>query len=106
MRHAATAALLARNDVIVVASVSSIFGLGSPVEYQNHTISLHVGQELERDVLLRQLVNIQFERNDIDFDRGRFRVHGDTVEVFPAAGTQNAYRIEFFLGMRLIKLRK
>nr|WP_040473210.1 excinuclease ABC subunit UvrB [Fructilactobacillus florum] len=96
LRHAATAALLARNDVIVVASVSSIFGLGSPVEYQNHTISLHVGQELERDVLLRQLVNIQFERNDIDFDRGRFRVHGDTVEVFPAAGTQNAYRIEFF----------
>ncbi|USS84961.1 excinuclease ABC subunit UvrB [Fructilactobacillus myrtifloralis] len=96
LRHAATSALLSRNDVIVVASVSSIFGLGNPEEYQNHTVSLRVGDEMERDVLLRKLVNIQFQRNDIDFDRGRFRVHGDTVEVFPASGTQNAYRIEFF----------
>ncbi|WP_429970657.1 excinuclease ABC subunit UvrB [Fructilactobacillus sp. Tb1] len=96
LRHAATSALLSRNDVIVVASVSSIFGLGSPKEYQDHTVTLHVGEEMERDVLLRKLVNIQFTRNDIDFDRGRFRVHGDTVEVFPASGTQNAYRIEFF----------
>lgn len=96
LRHAATSALLSRNDVIVVASVSSIFGLGSPKEYQDHTVTLHVGEEMERDVLLRKLVNIQFQRNDIDFDRGRFRVHGDTVEVFPASGTQNAYRIEFF----------
>ncbi|USS87799.1 excinuclease ABC subunit UvrB [Fructilactobacillus hinvesii] len=96
LRHAATSALLSRNDVIVVASVSSIFGLGNPEEYQNHTVSLRVGDEMERDVFLRKLVNIQFQRNDIDFDRGRFRVHGDTVEVFPASGTQNAYRIEFF----------
>lgn len=96
LRHAATSALLERNDVIVVASVSSIFGLGNPEEYQNHTISIHVGDQMDRDTLLRKLVNIQFQRNDIDFDRGRFRVHGDTVEVFPASGTQNAYRIEFF----------
>ncbi|CAM2787188.1 excinuclease ABC subunit UvrB [Fructilactobacillus fructivorans] len=96
LRHAATSALLERNDVIVVASVSSIFGLGSPKEYQDHTVSLHVGQQLERDVFLRQLVNIQFDRNDIDFQRGRFRVHGDVVEVFPASRNEHAYRIEFF----------
>ena len=85
-----------RDDVIVVASVSSIFGLGDPSEYHNHVVSLRVGQEIERDRLLRELVNIQFERNDIDFQRGRFRVHGDVVEVFPASREDKALRIEFF----------
>ncbi|WP_305067553.1 excinuclease ABC subunit UvrB [Lactobacillus sp. Sy-1] len=96
LRHAATSALLERNDVIVVASVSAIFGLGSPKEYFDHTIPLKVGQEIDRDTLLRELVNIQFDRNDIDFQRGRFRVRGDVVEVFPASGSKYAYRIEFF----------
>ncbi|MDO4902680.1 MAG: excinuclease ABC subunit UvrB [Limosilactobacillus sp.] len=96
LRHAATTSLLERNDVIVVASVSSIFGLGDPREYQNSVVSLHVGQEIERDKLLRDLVNIQFDRNDIDFQRGRFRVHGDVVEIFPASRDERALRIEFF----------
>lgn len=96
LRNAATTALLERNDVIVVASVSSIFGLGNPNEYQNSVISLHVGQELDRDYLLRQLVTIQYDRNDIDFQRGRFRVHGDVVEIFPASHGETALRIEFF----------
>lgn len=96
LRHSATSSLLERDDVIVVASVSSIFGLGSPKEYQDHVVSLRVGQEIERDTLLRQLVTIQFERNDIDFQRGRFRVHGDIVEVFPASRDDHALRIEFF----------
>ena len=85
LRHSATSSLLERNDVIVVASVSSIFGLGSPAEYQNHVVSLRVGQEISRDRLLRELVTIQFDRNDIDFQRGRFRVRGDVVEIFPAS---------------------
>ncbi len=96
LRHSATSALLERNDVIVVASVSSIFGLGSPFEYQKHTISLRVGQEMDRDQLLKDLVDIQYERNDIDFQRGRFRVHGDVVEIFPASHDERAVRIEFF----------
>jgi excinuclease ABC subunit B len=96
LRHSATTSLLERNDVIVVASVSSIFGLGDPREYQNSVLSLHVGQEIERDRLLRDLVNIQFDRNDIDFQRGRFRVHGDVVEIFPASRDERALRIEFF----------
>ncbi len=96
LRNAATTALLERNDVIVVASVSSIFGLGNPNEYQNSVISLHVGQQLDRDFLLRQLVTIQYDRNDIDFQRGRFRVHGDVVEIFPASHGETALRIEFF----------
>lgn len=96
LRHSATSSLLERNDVIVVASVSSIFGLGSPAEYQNHVISLRVGQEISRDRLLRELVNIQFDRNDIDFQRGRFRVRGDVVEIFPASREEKALRIEFF----------
>ena len=96
LRHSATSALLERNDVIVVASVSSIFGLGSPFEYQKHTISLRVGQEIERDKLLQSLVDIQYERNDIDFQRGRFRVHGDVVEIFPASHDERALRVEFF----------
>lgn len=86
LRHSATSSLIERNDVIVVASVSSIFGLGSPAEYQNHVVSLRVGQEIPRNRLLRELVEIQFDRNDIDFQRGRFRVRGDVVEIFPAPG--------------------
>ncbi len=96
LRHSATSSLLERNDVIVVASVSSIFGLGDPSEYKAHTISLRVGQEIERDRLLSQLVDIQFERNDIDFQRGRFRVRGDVVEIFPASHDERALRVEFF----------
>lgn len=96
LRHAATSALLERNDVIVVASVSSIFGLGDPREYRDHVLSLHVGQEIKRNQLLRDLVEIQFDRNDIDFQRGRFRVHGDVVEIFPASRDERALRVEFF----------
>lgn len=96
LRHAATSAILERNDVIVVASVSSIFGLGDPREYRDHVLSLHVGQEIERNQLLRDLVEIQFDRNDIDFQRGRFRVHGDVVEIFPASRDERALRVEFF----------
>lgn len=96
LRHSATSSLLERNDVIVVASVSSIFGLGDPTEYKNHVVSLRVGQEIERDAFLRKLVNIQFERNDYDFQRGRFRVHGDVVEIFPASRDDRALRVEFF----------
>lgn len=96
LRHAATSALLERNDVIVVASVSCIFGLGDPSEYQQQAFSLHVDQEYGRDRLLRELVEIQFERNDIDFQRGRFRVRGDVVDIFPASSDSSALRIEFF----------
>lgn len=96
LRHSATSSLIERNDVIVVASVSSIFGLGSPAEYQNHVVSLRVGQEIPRNQLLRELVEIQFDRNDIDFQRGRFRVRGDVVEIFPASREEKAIRVEFF----------
>ncbi len=96
LRHSATSALLERNDVIVVASVSCIYGLGSPKEYADSAVSLRPGQEISRDQLLNQLVDIQFERNDIDFQRGRFRVRGDVVEVFPASRDEHAFRIEFF----------
>ncbi|MFD1317405.1 excinuclease ABC subunit UvrB [Loigolactobacillus zhaoyuanensis] len=96
LRHSATSSLLERDDVIVVASVSSIFGLGDPKEYADHVLSIRVGQALERNELLRQLVSIQFERNDIDFQRGRFRVRGDVLEVFPASRDERALRIEFF----------
>ncbi len=96
LRHSATSALLERNDVIVVASVSCIFGLGDPNEYQDHVLSLRPGMEIERNDLLRQLVDIQFERNDIDFQRGRFRVRGDVVEIFPASRDDHALRVEFF----------
>ena len=96
LRHSATSALLERNDVVVVASVSCIFGLGSPMEYQKQVVSLRVEMEISRDQLLRDLVEIQFERNDIDFQRGRFRVRGDVVEIFPASRDERALRIEFF----------
>ncbi|MBA1434417.1 excinuclease ABC subunit UvrB [Bombilactobacillus bombi] len=96
LRHAATSALLERNDVIVVASVSCIFGLGDPQEYQKSVISLRLGQEVSRQQLLKDLVDNQFERNDIDFQRGRFRVRGDVVDIFPASRDDNSLRIEFF----------
>ncbi|MGX6971355.1 excinuclease ABC subunit UvrB [Vagococcus bubulae] len=96
LRHSATSSLLERNDVIVVASVSCIYGLGDPREYQNQVLSLREGMEMERDQLLRNLVDIQFERNDIDFQRGRFRVRGDVVEIFLASKDDFALRIEFF----------
>lgn len=96
LRHSATSALLERNDVIVVASVSCIFGLGDPKEYAKSVISLRQGMQIDRNTLLRELVGIQFERNDIDFQRGRFRVRGDVVEIFPASNDENAIRVEFF----------
>ncbi|AQP53355.1 excinuclease ABC subunit B [Vagococcus penaei] len=96
LRHSATSALLERNDVIVVASVSCIYGLGDPNEYQNQVVSLRIGMEMGRDQLLRALVDIQFDRNDIDFQRGRFRVRGDVVEIFPASRDDHALRVEFF----------
>lgn len=96
LRHAATSALMSRNDVIVVASVSCIYGLGDPREYEASVLNVYTGQEYERNTLLRDLVNIQYDRNDIDLQRGRFRVRGDVVEVFPAGYSDRAYRIEFF----------
>ncbi|MFW8053200.1 excinuclease ABC subunit UvrB [Vagococcus fluvialis] len=96
LRHSATSSLLERNDVIVVASVSCIYGLGDPKEYQEQVLSLRVGMEMERDQLLRSLVDIQFDRNDIDFQRGRFRVRGDVVEIFLASHDESALRVEFF----------
>jgi excinuclease ABC subunit B len=96
LRHSATSALLERRDVIVVASVSCIYGLGSPEEYQKSVISLRMGQEIKRNALLNKLIELQFERNDIDFQRGRFRVRGDVVEIFPASFGEHAYRVEFF----------
>lgn len=96
LRHSATSSLLERNDVIVVASVSCIFGLGDPREYSKQVVSLRVGMEMDRNELLKSLVDIQFERNDIDFQRGRFRVRGDVVEIFPASRDEHALRVEFF----------
>lgn len=96
LRHSATSALLERNDVIVVASVSCIYGLGSPKEYSDSVVSLRPGLEISRDQLLNDLVDIQFERNDIDFQRGKFRVRGDVVEIFPASRDEHAFRVEFF----------
>ena len=96
MRHSATRALLSRQDVIIVASVSCIYGIGSAESYHGLLINLQVGEEFRRDNLLRMLVDIQYERNDIDFHRGTFRVRGDVVEVFPAYESDTAVRIEFF----------
>ncbi len=96
MRHAATHALLSRRDVIIVASVSCIYGIGSAESYHGLLIDLKVGEEFRRDTLLRMLVDIQYERNDVDFHRGTFRVRGDVVEVFPAYEHETAIRIEFF----------
>jgi excinuclease ABC subunit B len=96
MRHSATKALLERNDVIIVASVSCIYGLGSPEAYFDMLVFIERGVREDRDRLLRKLVDIQYERNDIDFRRGTFRVRGDVVEVFPAYEESRAIRIEFF----------
>ncbi len=96
LRNSATSSLLSRRDVIVVAFVSSIFGLGDPHQYQEHVINLRVGNEYGRDQLMRDLIGVQFTRNDIDFHRGSFRVRGDIVEIFPASEDEVALRIEFF----------
>ena len=96
LRNSATAALGERKDVIVVASVSCIYGLGAPEEYFRLSISLRPGQEIERDALLRRLVEIQYQRNDMDFHRATFRVRGDIVEIFPASNSEVAIRVEFF----------
>ncbi len=96
LRHSATCSLLERNDTIVVASVSCIYGLGSPEEYSGLQISMRPGDKMDRDELVKRLVNIQYERNDIDFTRATFRVRGDIVEVIPAFSSDTAYRIEFF----------
>lgn len=96
MRHSATAAILERNDVLVVASVSAIYGLGSPKEYAEHVLSLRVGSIMDRNQILRRLVDMQYERNDINFVRGTFRVRGDVIEIFPASRDENAIRVELF----------
>ncbi len=96
LRHSATAALFERRDVIIVASVSCIYGLGDPEEYKNLVLSIRKGAELGRDKVLRKLVDIQYSRNDMNFVRGTFRVRGDIVEIFPASYTERAVRVEFF----------
>jgi len=95
LRHSATAALSERRDVLIVASVSCIYGLGAPVDYQNQVLSLRPGMEKDRQEMLRRLVDIQYSRNDIAFERGSFRVHGDTVDIFPS-GSESAVRVEMF----------
>ena len=96
LRHSATSALAERRDVIIVASVSSIYSLGSPYDYKNMIISLRVGQQRSRDDLLQKLVEIQYERNDIAFQRNKFRVRGDVVEIFPVYSSDTVIRVEFF----------
>ncbi|MBW3110804.1 excinuclease ABC subunit UvrB [Bacillus sp. MCCB 382] len=96
LRHSATSALFERKDVIIIASVSCIYGLGNPEEYRELVLSLRTGMEIERNQLLRKLVDIQYERNDIDFQRGTFRVRGDVVEIFPASRDEHCMRVEFF----------
>ncbi|WP_186422836.1 excinuclease ABC subunit UvrB [Lacrimispora celerecrescens] len=96
LRHSATAALSERSDVIIVASVSCIYGLGSPIDYKEMVISLRPGMIKDRDEVVHKLIDIQYDRNDMDFRRGTFRVRGDVVEIFPAYSGSEAYRIEFF----------
>lgn len=96
LRLSATASLVERKDVIIVASVSCIYGLGSPVDYRDMVIYLRQGQERDRDEIIRKLIDIQYERNDMDFHRSTFRVRGDVLEIFPANGEDSAYRVEFF----------
>lgn len=96
LRHSATSALFERRDVIIVASVSCIYGLGNPDEYKKLTISLRVGMEKERDEIIKKLIEIQYERNDIDFARGTFRVRGDSLDIIPASSSTKGIRIEFF----------
>ncbi|MGG0719945.1 excinuclease ABC subunit UvrB [Robertmurraya massiliosenegalensis] len=96
LRHSATSSLFERKDVVIIASVSCIYGLGSPEEYREMVLSLRTGMEIERNQLLRRLVDIQYERNDINFQRGTFRVRGDVVEIFPASKDEHCLRVEFF----------
>ncbi|OLS37874.1 excinuclease ABC subunit UvrB [Bacillus sp. MRMR6] len=96
LRHSATSSLFERKDVIIIASVSCIYGLGSPEEYREMVLSLRTGMEIERNQLLHRLVDIQYERNDIDFKRGTFRVRGDVVEIFPVSRDEHCLRVEFF----------
>lgn len=96
LRHSATAALAERRDTIIVASVSCIYGLGDPIDYQNMVLSVRPGMQKDRDEVIRKLIDIQYTRNDMDFHRGTFRVRGDVVEIFPANSSERAYRIEFF----------
>ncbi len=96
LRHSATSALSERRDVIIVASVSCIYSLGDPIDYRSMVISLRIGMEKNRDELIKKLIEIQYERNDISFTRNKFRVKGDVVEIFPVYSNENAFRIEFF----------
>lgn len=96
LRHSATAALFERKDVIIVASVSCIYGLGDPIDYENLVVSLRPGMVKDRDEIMRKLIDIQYIRNDINFERGTFRVRGDILEIFPAASSENTIRVEFF----------
>lgn len=96
LRHSATSALFERDDVLIVSSVSCIYGLGNPQEYKEHVLSIRTNTEMKRDDLLRELVDIQYSRNDIDFKRGSFRVRGDSVEIIPASREQQSLRVEFF----------
>ncbi|MFF2796854.1 excinuclease ABC subunit UvrB [Lysinibacillus xylanilyticus] len=96
LRHSATSALFERDDVIIIASVSCIYGLGSPEEYREMVVSVRTGMEIERNQLLRKLVDVQYERNDVSFTRGTFRVRGDVVEIFPASRDEHCIRVEFF----------
>lgn len=96
LRHSATSALFERDDVIIIASVSCIYGLGNPEEYREMVVSVRTGMEIERNQLLRKLVDVQYERNDVSFTRGTFRVRGDVVEIFPASRDEHCIRVEFF----------
>ncbi len=105
LKHSATSAVLERRDVIIVASVSCIYSLGSPIDYKTMVISLRPGMKKSRDDLLKKLINLQYERNDVNFTRNKFRVRGDVVEIFPAASTDTAVRVEFF-GDEIDRLRE
>ena len=96
LRHSATSSLFERQDVIIVSSVSCIYGLGDPIDYENLMVPLRPGMEKDRDEVIRELIDIQFERNDINFTRGTFRVKGDIIEIFPASSDENSIRVEFF----------
>ncbi|MEY2371368.1 excinuclease ABC subunit UvrB [Lysinibacillus capsici] len=105
LRHSATSALFEREDVIIIASVSCIYGLGSPEEYREMVVSIRTGMEIERNQLLRKLVDVQYERNDVSFTRGTFRVRGDVVEIFPASRDEHCIRVEF-LGDEIDRIRE
>lgn len=105
LRHSATAALLERRDVIIIASVSCIYGLGSPEFYKNQVLSLRLGQEIQREDILRKLIEIQFERNDLELKRGTFRVRGDVIEILPPSSSDKVIRLELF-GTKLTPLVK